>query len=186
MCPVPPPPPPPPRACLSLPLLLTALATSQLAATFMSSPGRMEDEREKAHVSVWSAAADPTCLASFNLSAFVSAWMCHIQCGLWARRKQASSCDRFKVVLQTWGRFPRNTEFRDLPSNFSTQLFTFISKRPSLFLHKSTSFGLVLFTGGQLCYIASFSILSSPENGPWQWPRSIHHLQAEPEWCIPL
>lgn len=34
----------------------------------------MEDEREKAHVSVWSAAADPTCLASFNLSAFVSAY----------------------------------------------------------------------------------------------------------------
>lgn len=34
----------------------------------------MEDEREKAHVSVWSAAADPSCLASFNLSVFVSAY----------------------------------------------------------------------------------------------------------------
>lgn len=34
----------------------------------------MEEGREKAHVSVWSAAADPTCLASFNLSVDVSAY----------------------------------------------------------------------------------------------------------------
>lgn len=94
--------------------------------------------------------------------------------------------DWFKVVLQTWCRFLRNSAFLNLSSNLADQLFTFISKKQSLFFHKSTSFGLVLWIGGQLCYISSCNILSSPESGQWQWPRSIHHLQAEPEWYISL